>query len=1012
MADLLSTGTSGVLVYQRALAAVSNNIANVATDGYVRQEEILVAQPSTQIANNFLGNGVTSAGVRRAYNEFLEQNLRNSNSLVFTQSQLVEYANQVVDVMASSSSGLSGLIDGFFGAARDLSSDPSSVIYRSAFIRNSQSLATGFRQTSSTLAQIDEQAKRDQSDVVTKVNNMAGQIAYVNSQLSKKPELNSQPPELLDQRDRLLRDLSELVGFSADFETNGEVNISLAYNQGQGVLVSGQNSRALSIEFRPQGTTNFVLDSYGDAETVGSVTGGRLGAALVFREQILQPTARGLDSLAAAFANEINAIQRNGTDLLGERGGDLFGVDGEGDGAAANMAVLFSDPQRVAAASLFRVTVDATNLGDASATVSSVGETPSYPLALTDVLAVSGDSVSVNIGGGLQSVFKIPAGSVDTVIYLDGEQDQWPQLVTSDGRNILGQSIDNADQLLSAAGIVGGATVSNSYLNAYLGDNPQYRGEGYFLGVRALALQSPIYEKQWSEVDKRNVGVLVGYEDVAATILTDHTSLSWDFPIADGAIVLNGVSMPALDTADNGFQGANEIADWINSKTEDTGVVATAQNEVRLPLASLFSRNTGTLSINDRAAFNAGDLVAKPSLDDLVAAINGIDWGELEPSSRVVASVSGKELILANGDGSSISVGGTLLSGAGDYGGQLKLNRVNPTEVRLTVESFSVPGEGLSLIVNGQTISATGDVGTRPDLDALVAAVNLIDWGDTPLNSRVVASASGGKLLLKNNDGTPINVYGDMLLPVGRYYAEPASGPIEIGLDPQLGGSPAVMKALGMRTGVYIDGPTHDDLIYMVSGSGIATVSASSTPPTVMREDILRRDTFEFTFVDPDDDGIGYISIKDTETQTELARRVYHGSGSIDFAGLRVTFSDTLVDGDKFHVDGNHDGIGDNSNINKVVNLETEPVLPGGLTLSEGYFEQVTRVGGLATQAKISADALEVVRGQAEQSRDAVSGVSIDQEAADLIRFQQAYQANARVIQAANDLFDSIKSRR
>jgi flagellar hook-associated protein FlgK len=65
-------------------------------------------------------------------------------------------------------------------------------------------------------------------------------------------------------------------------------------------------------------------------------------------------------------------------------------------------------------------------------------------------------------------------------------------------------------------------------------------------------------------------------------------------------------------------------------------------------------------------------------------------------------------------------------------------------------------------------------------------------------------------------------------------------------------------------------------------------------------------------------------------------------------------------------------------------------------------------VGNKATLGKISQEALQVVYDQAVSSRDQVSGVSLDQEAADLIRFQQAYQASAQIIQMSSKIFDSI----
>ena len=75
---------------------------------------------------------------------------------------------------------------------------------------------------------------------------------------------------------------------------------------------------------------------------------------------------------------------------------------------------------------------------------------------------------------------------------------------------------------------------------------------------------------------------------------------------------------------------------------------------------------------------------------------------------------------------------------------------------------------------------------------------------------------------------------------------------------------------------------------------------------------------------------------------------------------------------------------------------------------SEYYDNTVTKVGDSARQASVSKEALTIVYNQAVEQRDKISGVSLDQEAADLVRFQQAYQASARIMSTANQLFDAI----
>jgi flagellar hook-associated protein 1 FlgK len=86
-------------------------------------------------------------------------------------------------------------------------------------------------------------------------------------------------------------------------------------------------------------------------------------------------------------------------------------------------------------------------------------------------------------------------------------------------------------------------------------------------------------------------------------------------------------------------------------------------------------------------------------------------------------------------------------------------------------------------------------------------------------------------------------------------------------------------------------------------------------------------------------------------------------------------------------------------------------LLPSKQTLQEEYEGLVNRIGSLTVQAEIGQNAQKVVYDHAQQSRDRVSGVNLDEELSDLLRFQQAYQANAQVIQTANRIFDSLLQR-
>jgi len=157
------------------------------------------------------------------------------------------------------------------------------------------------------------------------------------------------------------------------------------------------------------------------------------------------------------------------------------------------------------------------------------------------------------------------------------------------------------------------------------------------------------------------------------------------------------------------------------------------------------------------------------------------------------------------------------------------------------------------------------------------------------------------------------------------------------------------------------------------------------------------------TFTKPDS-----YTITDSTTGQVLAERIYHSGDDIQYGTLTLHLDTPAQQGDQFSIDGNQDGTGSNENILKMAALDTKAVMPKGQTISEGYNTILTSVGNVSSQAQIAQQALTVVNQQAVQARDQVSGVNLDNEAADLIRFQQAYQAAAKTMQIATQLFDSI----
>ena len=121
MADLLAIGSSGINVYQRALATVSNNIANLNTDGYSRQTtEIRQNQPK-EAGGGYIGTGAYFDRVSRQYDGFLESSLQQATADLESQGAAVEYTSRLLDILGDEQIGLTGALNKFFASAKSLS---------------------------------------------------------------------------------------------------------------------------------------------------------------------------------------------------------------------------------------------------------------------------------------------------------------------------------------------------------------------------------------------------------------------------------------------------------------------------------------------------------------------------------------------------------------------------------------------------------------------------------------------------------------------------------------------------------------------------------------------------------------------------------------------------------------------------------------------------------------------------------------------------------------------------
>lgn len=140
------------------------------------------------------------------------------------------------------------------------------------------------------------------------------------------------------------------------------------------------------------------------------------------------------------------------------------------------------------------------------------------------------------------------------------------------------------------------------------------------------------------------------------------------------------------------------------------------------------------------------------------------------------------------------------------------------------------------------------------------------------------------------------------------------------------------------------------------------------------------------------------------------------GDGSFVVDGLKIRVADGEIpaDGDIFHIlppESDFGGIADNSNMLALSQLQTEGTLDkGAYSFHQAYTQMVTSIGGKTRTAQVDIQAHESFLEQLKNQRENISGVNLDEEAANLLKYQQAYQASAQIIPIANAMFDTLLS--
>ncbi len=325
MADLLSTGVSGLLASQIGLSTVGHNVANANTDGYSRQQVTYAARAPQQQGGFYVGTGVNTAAVQRAYSQYLNNAVWTASASQGRASTFQALTGQINNQL-SGSSNLQTSLDSFFGAVQDMANAPSDAASRQVLLARGNALASTFRSLSGQFSQLDGQVQGQIIDTVDAINADSAGIAQLNDRIRASNWDQGEPSDLLDQRDALVKKLAGEVGISVAQQNDHTISVFVGNGQS---LVSGGLSHDLATAPNDYDVTRVeVVGKDSGSVLSGRIGGGSLGALLDFRSTVLDPAQNQLGRAALAMTQAFNAQHAQGVDLQGQLGGDFFDVPG------------------------------------------------------------------------------------------------------------------------------------------------------------------------------------------------------------------------------------------------------------------------------------------------------------------------------------------------------------------------------------------------------------------------------------------------------------------------------------------------------------------------------------------------------------------------------------------------------------------------------------------------------------------------------------------------------------
>ncbi|NVK57597.1 MAG: flagellar hook-associated protein FlgK [Alteromonadaceae bacterium] len=325
--DLYNIATGGINASNRLLATTSNNIANVNTEGYVRERTVFT---------NDLNVGVGRGTTERIIDKFAQNQMRRDITSV---GEWDMFASKTADIdaqLANEANSISKGLNEFFAAVQTAADDPTNLASRDVVLSKAESLLRRMTSVSDYMTYKEDELNLETENIITKSNNLIQTIGDLNKAIMvvNGNSTGSEPTALLNERDKAINELSELMDINVRESGNAGNSLLVNLSSGESLVLDDGSFNLLQLSSSAdlkrqqlQLSTNFSAPKNNtDLYIKEDQIGGALGGLFRYRDEVLGPAQRDIGQLGVTFAEAVNQQNRLGMDLDYQLGGDIFNL--------------------------------------------------------------------------------------------------------------------------------------------------------------------------------------------------------------------------------------------------------------------------------------------------------------------------------------------------------------------------------------------------------------------------------------------------------------------------------------------------------------------------------------------------------------------------------------------------------------------------------------------------------------------------------------------------------------